>query len=412
MSQQVPANEPAINRPPVTADVAPPTAGVESGSGQIRIGGLRIQTATLRAYTLVFALAVIWIVFHYKTGGTFLGADNFSNLLKQSAVTGILAVGMLMVIVTGQIDLSVGSVLGLAGGVAALVQGWGLLPSLAVAILVGLVSGTLQGTLLAYANIPAFIVTLGGMLAWGQNGLTYRMLSGTSIKLNLPGYEAIGLQYVAPSAGIAMAILAILFIVWLNLSRNRARRRRNLTVPGMGATVARIALPSVLILVFIYAMNKQGGIPISVFIMLIVALAGAFLTQNTTFGRYLYAIGGNPDAARLSGINLRRRLLLTFCIMGALAGVAAIVQNGIQGSAMLTAGNNLELNAIAACVIGGTSLVGGRGTVFGAILGALIMQSLDNGMSLLNFENYLQFIVKGTVLVAAVGIDMLGRRRT
>ena len=167
----------------MTADVAPPTAGVESGSGQIRIGSLRIQTATLRAYTLVFALAVIWIVFHYKTGGTFLGADNFSNLLKQSAVTGILAVGMLMVIVTGQIDLSVGSVLGLAGGVAALVQGWGLIPSLAVAILVGLVIGTLQGTLVAYANIPAFIVTLGGMLAWGQNGLTYRMLSGTSIKL-------------------------------------------------------------------------------------------------------------------------------------------------------------------------------------------------------------------------------------
>ncbi|MDT5121777.1 MAG: D-xylose transport system permease protein [Acidobacteriota bacterium] len=411
MSEQIPANEPAINRPPVTADVAPPTTSAESGSGQIRIGGLRIQTATLRAYTLVFALALIWIVFHYKTGGTFLRSDNLSNLLLQTAVTGILAVGMLMIIVAGQIDLSVGSVLGLAGAVAAMVQGWGLIPALAAAIIVGLVIGALQGTLVAYANIPAFIVTLGGMLAWGQNGLTLGLMKGTSIRLTLPGFQAIGLSYVAPSIGMGMAILAILFIAWLKLSRNRARRQHNLPVAGMGTTVARIVLPSVLILAFIYVMNLQGGIPISVFIMLIVALVGAFLTQNTTFGRYLYAIGGNPDAARLSGINLRRRLLMTFCIMGALTGVAAIVQNGIQGSATMRAGNNLELNAIAACVIGGTSLMGGRGTVFGAILGALIMQSLDNGMSLLNFDVYIQSIVKGTVLVAAVGIDMLGRRR-
>jgi D-xylose transport system permease protein len=408
MSQQVPANEPPINRPPVTADVAPPNVGAE-GASSIRIGGLKIPTTTLRAYTMVFALALIWVVFHYQTGETFLGARNFSKLLQQSAVTGVLAVGMLMVIVAGQIDLSVGSLVGLAGAVAAMAQGWGLLPSLAAAILVGLVIGALHGALVAYGNIPAFIVTLGGMLAWA--GVTLGLTKGETYTVILPGFRAIGEQYVAPVMGIGMAVIAIAAIIWLNLKRNSARRRHNLAAPAIGATVVRIALPAVLIIVFVYLMNQQGGVPISVFIMFVVALAGAFLTQNTTFGRYLYAIGGNPDAARLSGINLRRRILVTFCIMGALAGVAALIHTARQGSATPEAGKLMELDAIAACVIGGTSLMGGRGTVFGAILGALIMASLDNGMSLLNYQSYVQPIVKGTVLVAAVGFDMLGRRR-
>jgi D-xylose transport system permease protein len=408
MSHQVPANEPPINRPPVTADVAPPTADAE-GASHIRIGGLRIPTTTLRAYTMVFALALIWIVFHYQTGQTFLGARNFSKLMQQSAVTGVLAVGMLMVIVAGQIDLSVGSLVGLAGAVAAMAQGWGLLPSLAAAIVVGLIIGTLHGSLVAYGNIPAFIVTLGGMLAWA--GVTLGLTKGETYTVTLPGFRSIGEQYVAPVIGIAMAVVAIAAIAWLNIRRNSARRRHNLAAPALGATAARIALPALLIIVFVYLMNLQGGVPISVFIMFVVALAGAFLTQNTTFGRYLYAIGGNPDAARLSGINLRRRILVTFCIMGALAGVAALIHTARQGSATPEAGKLMELDAIAACVIGGTSLMGGRGTVFGAILGALIMASLDNGMSLLNYQSYVQPIVKGTVLVAAVGFDMLGRRR-
>jgi D-xylose transport system permease protein len=409
MSEQIPANEPAIKRPLVTADVAPPTVGAV-GASQLRIGGFKIPTTTLRAYTMVFALALIWIVFHYLTGHTFLGARNFSTLLKQSAVTGVLAVGMLMVIVAGQIDLSVGSLVGLAGGIAALAQGWGLLPSLASAIVVGLLIGAVQGTLVAYANIPSFIVTLGGMLGWA--GVTLALTKGETYEITLPGFRAIGSNYVAPVAGYAMAALAILALVWINLRRSSARRRHKLAVPAMGVTIARIALPSLLITVFIYVMNLQGGIPIPVFIMLLMALGGALLTQNTTFGRYLYAIGGNPDAARLSGINLRRRILATFCLMGALTGVAALIHTARQGSASPDAGKLMELDAIAACVIGGTSLMGGRGTVFGAILGALIIASLDNGMSLLNFGPSLTQIVKGAVLVVAVGFDMLGRRRT
>jgi len=166
------------------------------------------------------------------------------------------------------------------------------------------------------------------------------------------------------------------------------------------------------IVAFIFLMNQGGGVPIPVIFLLAVAIAGAFLTANTTFGRYLYAIGGNPDAARLSGINLKRYILVAFCLMGALAGIASILHTARVGSASPDAGTLMELDAIASCVIGGTSLMGGRGTVFGAVLGALILASLDNGMSLLNVENWAQYVVKGGVLVAAVGFDMFGRRKS
>jgi D-xylose transport system permease protein len=408
-------NEPPIDRPPVTADVAPPTVDKE-GAPQTRIGRFRLPTATLRAYTMLFALVVIWLFLQWATisethpYGLFLDPVNFSKLLKQTAVTGILAVGMLMVIVAGQIDLSIGSVVGLAGGIAAMTQGWGLAPSLASAIVIGLLIGAIHGSLVAYANIPAFIVTLGGLLAW--RGVVLWYLKGATIPIELPPFRSIGEGFVAPVAGIALAVIAIVALVLLTFRRNSARRRHGLSVPGTGATIARILIPSIVIAVFIYMMNTQGGVPIPVFVFLTVALIGAFLTQNTTFGRYLYAVGGNPDAARLSGINLRRHILAAFCIMGVLAGLAALVYTARNGSAAGDAGTLMELDAIAACVIGGTSLMGGRGTVFGACLGALIMASLDNGMSLLGVKNELQMIVKGGVLVAAVGFDMLGRQRS
>ena len=339
--------------------------------------------------------------------------------MRQTAVTGVLAVGMLMVIITGQIDLSVGSVVGLAGGVAAIAQGWlgwGLVPSLAAGITVGLAIGAAQGALIAYINIPAFIVTLGGLLAW--RGVILGLSRGETIPIRLPAFKAIGQDYVGPTVGWIIAALAVAAIVWVTINRNRARRRFGLPVPRTWTTIARVVVPSLVVVGFIYLMNSYelapgtyAGIPVPVIIFLAIALAGAFVTQNTTFGRYLYAIGGNPDAARLSGINIRQHLLAVFCIMGALTGVASIIYTARVGSASPDAGQLLELDAIAACVIGGTSLMGGRGTVFGAILGALIMASLDNGMSLKNVEPYMQNIIKGAILVIAVGLDMAGRKR-
>lgn len=400
--------------PPQTSDVANEITPLT------RIGKFKIPTELLRAYTMVFALIAIWIYFHYSTGNIFLEPRNFSNLMRQTSVTGVLAVGMLMVIITGQIDLSVGSVVGLAGGIAAIAQGWlgwGLIPSLSAGIAVGIAIGLVQGSLTAYLNIPAFIVTLGGLLAW--RGVILGLSRGETIPLRLQPFKSIGQDYVGPTVGWIIAAIAVAAIVWITIARNRARRRHGLGSPILAVTIARLLIPITVIVGFIYMMNSyelapgiKAGMPNPVIIFLAIALAGAFLTQNTTFGRYLYAIGGNPDAARLSGINIRRHVLAVFAIMGALAGVASIIYTARVGSASPDAGQLLELDAIAACVIGGTSLMGGRGTVFGAILGALIMASLDNGMSLKNVEPYMQNIIKGAILVAAVGLDMAGRRKT
>jgi D-xylose transport system permease protein len=417
MSNQGSSNQPATNRPLTTADVSPPGAvpeGVES-----KAGGFRLPTERLRAYTMIIALVAIWLFFQWKTMGIspaypygiFLHPNNFSNLLQQMSVTGVLAVGMLMVIVAGQIDLSVGSIVGLAGGVAAMAQEpYGLTGALGIALVTGVVVGAVQGSLIAYGNIPAFIVTLGGLLAW--RGVILGLSKGSTIPVRLPFFRELGVGKLPNSVDVVIGAVAIAAIIFMTLSRNRARKRHGLTVPGIGATALRIVVPVGLIALFIYWMYLGQGMPVPVLVLLVVAILGWFLTQNTTFGRYLYAIGGNPDAARLSGINIRRYILAAFCVLGLLVGVASLLHTGRVGSASPDAGTLMELDAIAACVIGGTSLMGGRGTVSGAVVGALIMASLDNGMSLLNVENYTQYIVKGAVLVAAVGFDMLGRRKS
>jgi len=357
-------------------------------------------------------LIVVWLLFTWATGGVFLQARNFSNLMRQTAVTGVLAVGMLMVIVAGQIDLSVGSVVGLTGGIAAIMLswlGWGLVPSLAAAVAVGAMIGAIQGALTAYANVPAFIVTLGGLLVW--RGIIKGISKGNTIPVEVRLFKQIGQGYVAPAAGLALAVVALALILWFNLRRIRARSRYGLPAPSPIVIASRILLPTLVIVGFVLILNSYAGVPIPVIILLAVGLIGAFLTRNTTFGRHLYAVGGNPDAARLSGISVRRHIMAVFCLMGILAAVAAVIYTARVGSAAPGAGTLLELDAIAACVIGGASLMGGRGTIFGACLGALFMASLDNGMSLRNIPDFTQDIVKGSILVAAVAFDMLWRDR-
>src|SRR5881296_2353942 len=223
-----------------------------------RTGRFKLRTSALRAYTMLVALIVIWLFFQWATidaahpYGIFLGAINFSKLLQQTAVTGVLAVGMLMVIVCGNIDLSVGAVVGLAGGVAALTQGWGLVPSLASAILIGLLIGALQGTLVAYFNIPAFIVTLGGLEAW--RGVILKLTKGATIPVELPFFRSLGRDFVDPRIGIGLAIFAVAGIVWTNIRRQRARQRHGLTPLSTRALAARIVIPSIVVVGFIFLM--------------------------------------------------------------------------------------------------------------------------------------------------------------
>src|ERR1700716_970080 len=221
----------------------------------------RIPTAVLRAYTMVFALIFIWLYFQWMTRSTiypyglFLHPVNLANLLKQMSVTGVLAVGMLLVIVARQIDLSVGSMLGLAGGVAALAPGKGVPGSFLSAIAVGVIAGALQGALVAYGNIPSFIVTLGGLLTW--RGVILYISKGETIPVRLPVFRMLGVALITPASGIALAVVAIAAVVWTTIRRNRARRRYGLSVSSTLAMAARILVPSILIAVFIYMMNAQ-----------------------------------------------------------------------------------------------------------------------------------------------------------
>jgi D-xylose transport system permease protein len=375
--------------------------------------GFKLQTSALRAYTMIGALALIWIYFHWATNSTFLSYRNLSNLSMQTTTTAILAVGMLMVIVSGNIDLSVGSVLGLAGGVSAIVLtnwNYGLLAAILAAVAIGILIGVFQGALTAYLKIPAFIVTLGGLLAW--RGAIKGISQSETIPIADPAFKAIGQQYISPSIGWILAAVAIAAIIWLAFSRAKAQETYGLGKANYGGEMLKVIPQVIAVVAFIFVMNSYAGIPIQVLILIAVALLGAFITNSTTFGRYIYAVGGNADAARLSGIDNKLVILKVFAFLGALTGIAALIFTARVGSAAPDAGTLKELDAIAACVIGGTSLMGGRGTVFGACLGALIMSSLDNGMSLLNVRDFMQEIIKGSILVAAVGLDMIGKKQS
>ena len=381
-------------------------------SAQRTIAPAQSFGAAARAYTMVAALIVVWLAFEYTTNGVFLNPRNFSNLMRQMAVTGVLSIGMLMVIVIGEIDLSVGSLVGLTGMVAALAQAaqqWGIVPTLLSALVLGTLIGAIQGSVVAYARVPSFIVTLGGLLAW--RGVTKGVSSGSTIPIQLKRFGAIGQWYLDKPIGIALVIIGLILFVVFEWRNHAARTRLGLSTATPVRRILAIAIPAVAAIAFITVLNAYEGIPVPVLLFLAVALAGTFVMSNTTVGRYMYAVGGNREAARLSGINTRLLTIGVFATMGLLTALAGIIYTARVGSASPDAGMLLELDAIAACVIGGASLMGGRGAVFGACMGALFMASLDNGMSLKNVPDFIQDIVKGGILVVAVALDMLGRKR-
>ncbi len=372
----------------------------------------KLNATSLRAYIMIAVLGLIWAYFHWSTDSIFLTPRNLSNLMTQMSVTGILAVGMLMLIVSANIDLSVGSVMGFAGGIAAYsltTLEYSLPVAILFAIVVGVLIGTFQGALTAYLSIPAFIVTLGGLLAW--RGAVKWLLAGNTVPVSDGSFIYIGQGNIPMWIGWLIAGVAVLFVLFLAFRSARSVKEYGLGEANYGKAMLKAIIPIAAILAFIGVMNSYQGVPVPVLIFVAVALFGAFLTTSTTFGRYLYAIGGNAEAARLSGINNKRNIVFVFSFLGALTGIAALIATARVGSASPDAGTLKELDAIAACVIGGASLMGGRGTIFGACLGALIMASLDNGMSLLNVRDFMQDIIKGSILVTAVGLDMVGRRQ-
>ncbi|MCG7390730.1 xylose ABC transporter permease XylH [Pantoea sp. ACRSB] len=372
----------------------------------------KFSLPNLQVLVMLGAIVVIALFFTWTTDGAWLSPRNVSNLLRQTAITGILAVGMVFVIISAEIDLSVGSMMGLLGGAAAIFDvwlGWPLPLTIAVTLLMGLLLGTWNGWWVAYRKVPSFIVTLAGMLAF--RGILVGITNGTTVAPTTPAMSQIGQSYLSDGVGFGFGIAGLaLFMLWQWRLRLR-RQQLGLTQPAAGGTVARQALTAVLVLGAIWLLNDYRGVPTPVLLLALLLLGGMFMATRTAFGRRIYAIGGNLDAARLSGINVARTKLAVFAINGVMVAIAGLILSSRLGAGSPSAGNIAELDAIAACVIGGTSLAGGVGSVAGAVMGAFIMASLDNGMSMMDVPTFWQYIVKGAILLLAVWMDTATRRR-
>ena len=374
-----------------------------------------------RAFSLFGLLAAIAVVFHILSGGLFLTPRNLYNLVVQTSVVAILATGMTLVIVTRNIDLSVGSVLGFTGMIMALLQ-IELFPSDAtwnwpVTILIGLALGSLigawHGAWIAYLGVPSFVVTLGGLLIF--RGAAFEVAQGRTLAPFQPGYQLIG-GGLDGALGVSgswtlFGVVVALYLLSELLSHRRQKRLGFNTAPGLRAV--RSLLVILAGAAFVAAMNAYmnpqtdvgRGVPYPALILLAMILIMEFIARLTTFGRYVFAIGGNTEAARLTGIPTRRVILSVYVLMGFLCGVAAVVTTARLNAGTASTGELLELSAIAAAVIGGVSLSGGSGTVTGAVIGALVIQSLDSGMVLIGATSSQRMILIGLVLTVAVLAD-------
>jgi len=403
----------------------------------------------LRLVGMLAALAFIWVGFDLFTGGEFLTPRNLWNLSVQSASIAVMATGMVLVIVTRNIDLSVGSILGFTGMIIGVTQAvllphlWGFdhpltwIVAVVVAIAVGGVIGAAQGVVIAYLGVSSFIVSLGGLLIW--RGAAWWVTTGQTVapldKRFIPiGGGIEGSMGAGPSwaIGIVAVVAALLFTA----AARRRRQRFGFVVrpPWAEAVVALLIVAAILGAVLVVnayplpdgvirrmqvaagaspdapLVSIAHGFAIPVLIAVAVGFVMTFIADRTRFGRYVFAIGGNPEAAELSGINTRKVLTMVFALMGALAGLSACIATARLQSATNATGTLDELYTIASAVIGGTSLAGGTGTIYGAMLGAVVMQSLQSGMVLLGLDAPLQNIVVGLVLVIAVWLDTLYRR--
>ncbi|MGO9412859.1 MAG: sugar ABC transporter permease [Spirochaetia bacterium] len=389
----------------------------------------RSVRANIRTYTMIIALALIWLLFGSLTNWIFFEPRNLSNLFRQMTIVSFLAIGMVLVITTGNIDLSVGSATGLVSAATAYLQVnimppilHDIFPSMAVgplgvlntiiaivsALLVGLIIGIWQGTIIAYLKVPAFIVTLGGMLIF--RGGVLAVTQGKTLTIYEDDFRLIAQGYVPMMVGWILGAIVVVIIVFMIFRGRQQRKEFGFKLVPLYQDALKALVISCIVIFFVFIMNQYRGIPNPVLLMAIVAVIFTYLANNTKFGRYAYALGGNKEATRLSGININREIFTVFILMGLLAGVSGIVLTGYVAAGTIGGGTNYELDAIAACVIGGTSLMGGEGTIFGAIVGSLIIASLLNGMSVMNMDVFWQYIIRGLVIVAAVYIDVMSKK--
>jgi D-xylose transport system permease protein len=389
-------------------------AGTRTAGRQRAITAMRGLTRQmeLRNYTLVGVLAVIWLAFQLLTDGLFLSQRNLGLLALQTTIVSLAAISAVMLIVTRNFDVSVGSAVALVGVVLAVLtvrMGVPTWVAVLAAVGCGLLMGVWQGFWVAKVGIPSFIVTLAGMLLF--RGLSLIIPAGETIAPVPDSLTSFATGYLTASYSlilIGLAVTAYLVYQWAGL-----RRAHRLGVLArFGPEFARKAVPALLMAAAGAYIGEQLGIPLLVLLLGAMVLVAELLMRRTRYGAKLYAIGGNPDAARLAGINVPSVIWVNFIIAGLAYGVTGIALTArVSGAVAGSAGLFLELDAIAAAIIGGTSLAGGRGRILGALLGALLMGSLNNGMSLMNVPTFYQETARGVVLLAAVAVDQIGRRK-
>jgi putative multiple sugar transport system permease protein len=397
----------------------------QQGSGKPTPPGLRERVSSflmshVRQSGMVVALAAIVLLFQVWTGGILLKPLNVTNIIQQNGYILVLAIGMVIVIISGHIDLSVGSIAGFIGAMSAVLMVRNDMPwLLAVGVCVGMgaLIGAWQGFWIAYVGIPSFIVTLGGMLVF--RGATQYLLEGQSIAPMPHGLEQVSSGFL-PEIGanaiyhwptVILGAVVMVAAVVVQVRRRRSQIRYGQDVSAATTFVAKCVAIVVALAVFTLLLASYRGVPIVGIILVVLTIVYAFVMRNTVLGRQVYAVGGNSAAARLSGIRNQRVTLLVFVNMGILAAVAGLLFAARLNSATPQAGINFELEAIAAAFIGGASASGGVGTVFGAIVGGLVLGVLNNGMSIMGIGSDVQQVIKGLVLLAAVGFDVYNRRK-
>ncbi len=396
----------------VASDKKVPSAG----SGLMETLSKRVRQ-NIQTYTIILALVGIWILFTVLTKGAFMTPQNFSNLFRQMTVTSFLAIGMVLVIVTGGIDLSVGKAAGFVSVICAFLQARFWVDTIpisnpylmaAASVLVGLAVGTAwgaaQGALIAYLRIPPFIATLGGLFI--ARGLILWRTEGKTIPANQVGFSFIAQGYLSDWIGWVLAALVVIFL-FFNMFSSRSRKvRYGVELPPIAFDLLTTSFFAVLVMVYVFMVNRYNGVQVPVALLAVASVIMTYVSNNTRFGRYTYAIGGNREAARLSGIDIKKTLFLVYTLMGFLVGVGGVVLASYVGYGTIAAGEGYELDAIASAILGGTSTLGGVGTVFGALIGALIMSSLSTGLQMMNVAPFVQYLVKGMVLVLAVLLDV------
>jgi D-xylose transport system permease protein len=382
---------------------------------------LQVLRLNVQTYTILLALIGIWAIFFFTTDGTYLAPQNISNLFRQMSVTAFLAAGMVLVIVTGNIDLSVGKLAGFVSVVAAYLQAtvwFKYLPdqpilsatlTVVISLGVGALFGALQGYIISYLNVPSFIVTLGGQ--WLLTGLILLVTQGKTIPANQPWFSDIAQGYVPITWGWIFGIVAIGFLFWNMFRSRQSKRKHGFELRSIYIDLLATGFLALVLLVYVYNVNSYKGIQNPVLLLALTAMIMIYLSNNTRFGRYSYAIGGNRDAARLSGISISGMVFKIFILMGFLSGVGGVVLASYVGYGTTAAGAGYELDAIASCILGGTSTLGGVGTIQGAMIGALIIASLSTGLQMMNVAPAWQYVLKAIVLVLAVLADVYFKRK-